>query len=100
MNFTKAFHITCFIIGHITKEGSIVNPKILEHMVDTVIYFEGDRYGHYRLLRSIKNRFGNTNEVGVFEMTGRGLNEVKNPSRYFLEEQLKKIHTEEASLVF
>ena len=90
MNTIKGFNITCFIIGHITKEGSIAGPKILEHMVDTVIYFEGDQFGHYRMLRSIKNRFGNTNEVGVFEMTGKGLNEVRNPSQYFLEEQLKK----------
>ena len=89
MNHIKAHDITCFIIGHITKEGSIAGPKILEHMVDTVIYFEGDQFGHYRLLRAIKNRFGNTNEVGVFEMTGSGLSEVLNPSQYFLEEQLE-----------
>ncbi len=89
MNTIKSLHTTCFIIGHITKDGSIAGPKILEHMVDTVIYFEGDQLGHYRILRSIKNRFGNTNEVGVFEMTEEGLKEVRNPSQYFLEEQLK-----------
>ncbi len=86
MNHAKAQNITCFVIGHITKEGSIAGPKILEHMVDTVIYFEGDQYGHYRLLRAIKNRFGNTNEVGIFEMTDKGLREVPNPSQYFLAE--------------
>ncbi len=88
MNHVKANGITCFVIGHITKEGSIAGPKILEHMVDTVIYFEGDQYGHYRLLRAMKNRFGNTNEVGIFEMKERGLDEVKNPSQYFLDDQL------------
>lgn len=88
MNHVKANGITCFVIGHITKEGSIAGPKILEHMVDTVIYFEGDQFGHYRLLRAMKNRFGNTNEVGIFEMKERGLDEVKNPSQYFLDDQL------------
>ncbi len=85
MNFAKSEGLTCFIIGHITKEGAIAGPKILEHMVDTVIYFEGDQFGHYRILRCIKNRFGNTNEVGIFEMKGAGLQEVKSPSKYFLE---------------
>jgi len=88
MNYVKANGVTCFIIGHITKDGAIAGPKILEHMVDTVIYFEGDQFGHYRLLRSIKNRFGNTNEVGIFEMSDRGLLEVNNPSQYFLDERL------------
>ena len=86
MNHVKENGITCFIVGHITKEGNIAGPKILEHMVDTVIYFEGDQYGHYRILRAIKNRFGNTNEIGVFEMKEEGLMEVKNPAQYFLEE--------------
>ncbi len=85
MNYAKANNITCFIIGHVTKEGSIAGPKILEHMVDTVIYFEGDQYGQYRILRVMKNRFGNTNEIGIFEMSGSGLVEVANPSQYFLE---------------
>ncbi len=89
MNHVKANGITCFVIGHITKEGSIAGPKILEHMVDTVIYFEGDQFGHYRILRAMKNRFGNTNEVGIFEMRESGLEEVKNPSQYFLDDQLK-----------
>ena len=89
MSHVKANGITCFVIGHITKEGSIAGPKILEHMVDTVIYFEGDQFGHYRLLRAMKNRFGNTNEVGIFEMKESGLDEVKNPSQYFLDDQLE-----------
>ena len=90
MNHVKANGITCFVIGHITKEGSIAGPKILEHMVDTVIYFEGDQFGQYRILRAMKNRFGNTNEVGIFEMREKGLEEVKNPSQYFLDDQLKE----------
>lgn len=89
MNHVKSNGITCFVIGHITKEGSIAGPKILEHMVDTVIYFEGDQFGHYRLLRAMKNRFGNTNEVGIFEMKESGLDEVRNPSQYFLDDQLQ-----------
>lgn len=85
MNYAKAHNMTSFIIGHVTKEGVIAGPKILEHMVDVVIYFEGDHYGHYRMLRVIKNRFGNVNEVGIFEMGEKGLMEVKNPSQYFLD---------------
>lgn len=88
MNFAKAYDLTCFLIGHVTKEGQIAGPKILEHMVDTVIYFEGDQLGQYRMLRVMKNRFGNTNEVGIFEMQERGLVEIKNPSQYFLEQSL------------
>jgi DNA repair protein RadA/Sms len=88
MSHVKANGITCFVIGHITKEGSIAGPKILEHMVDTVIYFEGDQFGHYRILRAMKNRFGNTNEVGIFEMKESGLDEVRNPSQYFLDDEL------------
>ena len=85
LNYCKAHEITAIIIGHVTKEGSIAGPKMLEHMVDVVIYFEGDQLGQYRILRSIKNRFGNTNEVGIFEMKERGLCEVMNPSKYFLD---------------
>jgi len=88
MSFAKAYDLTCFIIGHVTKEGQIAGPKILEHMVDTVIYFEGDQLGQYRMLRVMKNRFGNTNEVGIFEMQEKGLVEIKNPSQYFLEQSL------------
>ena len=85
MNFAKANGITCFVVGHITKDGAIAGPKILEHMVDTVIYFEGELSGKYRLLRAVKNRYGNTNEVGIFEMKEGGLKEVSNPSRCYLE---------------
>jgi DNA repair protein RadA/Sms len=88
MNYAKAYDLTCFIIGHVTKEGQIAGPKILEHMVDTVIYFEGDQLGQYRMLRVMKNRFGNTNEVGIFEMQEQGLVEITNPSQYFLEQSL------------
>lgn len=88
MNYAKAYDLTCFLIGHVTKEGQIAGPKILEHMVDTVIYFEGDQLGQYRMLRVMKNRFGNTNEVGIFEMQEGGLVEIKNPSQYFLEQSL------------
>ncbi len=88
MNHIKQHGITCFVIGHITKDGTIAGPKVLEHMVDTVIYFEGDQFGQYRILRAMKNRFGSTNEVGIFEMADKGLREVLNPSQYFLEENL------------
>lgn len=88
MSYAKAFDLTCFIIGHVTKEGQIAGPKILEHMVDTVIYFEGDQLGQYRMLRVMKNRFGNTNEVGIFEMQEKGLIEITNPSQYFLEQSI------------
>lgn len=85
MNYVKKNDLTGFIIGHITKEGNIAGPKLLEHMVDTVIYFEGDQFGKYRILRAIKNRFGDTNETGIFEMTEHGLEEVKNPSAFLLQ---------------
>lgn len=88
MNYAKANDLTCFIVGHVTKEGQIAGPKILEHMVDTVIYFEGDQLGQYRMLRVMKNRFGNTNEVGIFEMQEAGLREISNPSKYFLEQSI------------
>lgn len=88
MNYAKAYNLTCFLIGHVTKDGQIAGPKILEHMVDTVVYFEGDQLGQYRMLRVMKNRFGNTNEVGIFEMQEQGLIEIKNPSKYFLEQSL------------
>ncbi len=77
--------ITIFIIGHVTKEGTVAGPRMLEHMVDTVLYFEGDNSALYRVLRAVKNRFGSTNEIGVFEMSGKGLMEVQNPSKYMLE---------------
>ncbi len=85
LRIAKNFGITIFIVGHVTKEGTVAGPRMLEHIVDTVLYFEGDRNASYRIIRSAKNRFGSTNEVGVFEMTGKGLQEVKNPSAFLLE---------------
>lgn len=84
MQIAKGFGVTVFIIGHVTKEGVVAGPRVLEHMVDTVLYFEGDNYASYRVLRAVKNRFGSTNEIGVFEMRGSGLVEVKNPSEFML----------------
>ena len=84
MRIAKGSGITIFIIGHVTKEGVVAGPRVLEHMVDTVLYFEGDNYASYRVLRAVKNRFGSTNEIGVFEMQGSGLAEVKNPSEFML----------------
>lgn len=86
MQMAKTQNITVIVIGHVTKDGNIAGPKVLEHMVDTVIYFEGDKYKSYRLLRATKNRFGNTSEVGIFEMGAKGLAEVTNPSELFLGE--------------
>lgn len=91
MDIAKNRNITVVVIGHVTKEGNIAGPKVLEHMVDTVIYFEGDRYKSYRLLRCMKNRFGTTNEVGVFNMEDDGLHEVTNPSELFLHERTQNI---------
>lgn len=88
MNIAKQQNITVFVVGHVTKGGAIAGPKVLEHMVDTVLYFEGDNHQSYRILRSVKNRFGSTNEIGVFEMQEEGLVEVNNPSEIFLEERL------------
>ena len=76
--------VATFIVGHVTKEGTVAGPRVLEHMVDTVLYFEGDRHASYRILRGVKNRFGSTNEIGVFEMQKGGLVEVENPSEYML----------------
>jgi DNA repair protein RadA/Sms len=84
----KSSGISVFLIGHVTKEGAIAGPRVLEHIVDTVLYLEGDRFQAYRLLRSVKNRFGATSEVGVFEMSERGLTEVTNPSEAFLAERM------------
>ena len=86
MGIAKSENVSIIVIGHVTKEGNIAGPKVLEHMVDTVIQFEGDKYKTYRILRSIKNRFGNTSEVGIFEMGTKGLSEVVNPSELFLKE--------------
>ena len=84
MQIAKGYGITIFIVGHVTKEGVVAGPRVLEHMVDTVLYFEGDRNDSYRILRAVKNRFGSTNEIGVFEMCRQGLVEVKNPSEFML----------------
>ncbi len=84
LQLAKGLGITIFIVGHVTKEGVVAGPRILEHMVDTVLYFEGDRHAAYRILRGVKNRFGSTNEIGVFEMREEGLVEVANPSEYML----------------
>ena len=84
MQIAKGMGISIFIVGHVTKEGVVAGPRVLEHMVDTVLYFEGDRHAAYRILRGVKNRFGSTNEIGVFEMRQNGLMEVENPSEYML----------------
>lgn len=84
MQLAKVLGVTIFIVGHVTKEGTVAGPRVLEHMVDTVLYFEGDRHASYRILRGVKNRFGSTNEIGVFEMRQNGLVEVENPSEYML----------------
>ena len=88
LRLTKTHNIPLFLVGHVTKEGTIAGPRVLEHMVDTVLYFEGERFHAYRVLRAVKNRFGSTNEVGIFEMGERGLEEVPNPSAAFLAERL------------
>lgn len=84
MQLAKGLGISIFIVGHVTKEGTVAGPRVLEHMVDTVLYFEGDRHASYRILRGVKNRFGSTNEIGVFEMRQNGLVEVANPSEFML----------------
>lgn len=89
LKLAKTNGIAIFIVGHVTKEGSIAGPRMLEHMVDTVLYFEGDKHHTFRILRAVKNRFGSTNEIGIFEMQTNGLVEVMNPSQVFLEERLE-----------
>ena len=84
LQLAKGMNISVFIVGHVTKEGTVAGPRVLEHMVDTVLYFEGDRHASYRILRGVKNRFGSTNEIGVFEMASEGLKEVANPSEFML----------------
>ena len=85
LRIAKSMGITIFLVGHVTKEGAVAGPRVLEHMVDTVLYFEGDRHASYRILRGVKNRFGSTNEIGVFEMRDTGLREVENPSEFMIE---------------
>ncbi len=92
LQLCKATGMAGFLIGHVTKDGAIAGPKVLEHLVDTVLYFEGERGHPFRILRTVKNRFGSTNEIGVFEMTGKGLVEVKNPSGIFLAERRASSH--------
>jgi DNA repair protein RadA/Sms len=87
MALAKTSGTAVFLVGHVTKEGALAGPRVLEHLVDTVLYFEGERHATYRVLRAVKNRFGSTNEIGVFEMTGAGLREVANPSALFLAER-------------
>jgi DNA repair protein RadA/Sms len=87
MTLAKGLGIATFLVGHVTKEGALAGPRVLEHLVDTVLYFEGERHHAYRVLRAVKNRFGSTNEIGVFEMAEGGLVEVKNPSGFFLAER-------------
>ncbi len=89
MQLAKGENIPIFIVGHVTKEGTVAGPRMLEHMVDTVLYFEGDKQAVYRIIRGVKNRFGSTNEIGVFEMRNNGLNQVLNPSEYMLEGRAK-----------
>lgn len=84
MQIAKGLGVSIFIVGHVTKEGNVAGPRVLEHMVDTVLYFEGDRHASYRILRAVKNRFGSTDEIGVFEMRNTGLEEVPNPSEFML----------------
>lgn len=85
MQIAKGLGVTVFVVGHVTKDGAVAGPRVLEHMVDTVLYFEGDRHASYRILRGVKNRFGSTDEIGVFEMRENGLREVVNPSEYMLD---------------
>lgn len=85
LQLAKGLNVSVFVVGHVTKEGTVAGPRVLEHMVDTVLYFEGDRHASYRILRGVKNRFGSTNEIGVFEMQKDGLKEVENPSEFMLD---------------
>src|SRR5690625_5333558 len=87
MKIAKTYSIPIFLVGHVTREGASAGPRMLEHMVDAVLYFEGDHHHAYRIVRGVKNRFGSTNEMGIFEMKEKGLQEVLNPSEIFLEER-------------
>ena len=91
MKISKKMGISTFVVGHVTKEGALAGPKVLEHMVDTVLYFEGERFNTYRLIRAVKNRFGSTNELGVFEMREVGLVELENPSKILIAEKPKDV---------
>jgi hypothetical protein len=87
MKYAKEMGVPVFLIGHITKDGSLAGPKVLEHMVDTVLQFEGDRHNTYRILRTMKNRFGSTSELGIYEMQGTGLRQVSNPSEILISQR-------------
>lgn len=87
LQWAKGLDISIIVVGHVTKDGSVAGPRVLEHMVDTVLFFEGERHNHFRILRALKNRFGSTNEIGVFEMREKGLLEISNPSEIFLSER-------------
>ncbi|MBQ5702605.1 MAG: DNA repair protein RadA, partial [Peptococcaceae bacterium] len=89
MQWAKGMEISVIVVGHVTKDGSVAGPRVLEHMVDTVLFFEGERHNQFRILRALKNRFGSTNEIGVFEMQEKGLQEISNPSEIFLSERPK-----------
>src|SRR6267378_969769 len=89
LHFAKGSGAAVFLVGHVTKDGAVAGPRVLEHMVDAVLYLEGERYQHYRVLRAAKNRFGSTNELGVFEMTDAGLREIANPSQAFLSDSMR-----------
>ena len=100
MRLAKSEGIAVVLVGHVTKEGSIAGPRVLEHMVDTVLQFEGDRFQSFRVLRALKNRFGSTNEVGVFEMTDRGMVEVEDPSAFFLSKREEEVPLASSRSVF
>ena len=87
VQLAKTREVSFFIVGHVTKEGTLAGPRLLEHMVDCVLYFEGDRYQSFRILRGVKNRFGATNEIGIFSMGQSGLDEVQNPSALFMNQR-------------
>ena len=87
LQWAKGLDISIIVVGHVTKDGAVAGPRVLEHMVDTVLFFEGERHNHFRILRALKNRFGSTNEIGVFEMQEHGLQEISNPSEIFLSER-------------
>src|SRR5262249_52309864 len=91
MHIAKGQGVSTFLIGHVTKAGEIAGPRVLEHLVDTVLYFEGDKQNNYRMIRVVKNRFGPTDEIAVFQMHGQGLTEVPNPSQIFLNERMKNV---------
>jgi len=91
--------VAIILVGHVTKDGQIAGPRVVEHMVDTVLYFEGDREHQFRIIRSVKNRYGAADEIGVFEMTGSGLSEVLNPSAFFFQKEKTRFQVQQFLLV-